>query len=356
MAAVVGCGAEESADTLAPLPGNWFEQFVAADYQINDPRIKYPRFLNFCRKVYNWGNKTFNTYDPEYVTGTGKNWKASLKSYNWMQSYVYNFNLADRERVWLRSGISTDLGVSVNFMAVSLGYTFNVNKWFDKEHDKRNTFNFSFTTALFTAELTSTENNTHGRVVQLGKDETSQLARKVKLTVPVNHSSLNFNAYYFFNHRHYSYAAAYCFSKYQKKSAGTWMLGFDYNRQKINMDFTSLPQDALAALPDLPVNAFYRYRAYNILGGYAHNFVVKDKWLFNITALPAVGYRSLPHKTSDHLEMVSLAALMKGAITFNHRALFASVQLYFNGNFLFTTKYGFMNSTESLTAFVGFRF
>ena len=41
--------AAESADTLAPLQGNWVQQLASVNFRINDPRIRYPRFANFCR-------------------------------------------------------------------------------------------------------------------------------------------------------------------------------------------------------------------------------------------------------------------------------------------------------------------
>ncbi len=353
VAASLSAHAQERTDSLPPLSGNWVSQLIAADFRINDPRIHYPKFVNFCRKIYNWGDRTFNSYDEDYVVGTGKNWKAYIKNYNWMQSYVYNFSLKDNNRVLLRTGVYSDLGVSLNFMAVSLGYTWNVNKWFHGEHDRRNTFNVSFTTALFSAEFTTVSNSTHGRVYQLG---TEAEFRGLRYRVPVSQNSLNFNAYYFFNHRHYSQAAAYCFSKYQKKSAGTWLLGFDYNRQRINIDFTELPDETLAELPLLPRYAAYRYTDYNIMGGYAHNFVVGRKWLFNITVLPSIGYKKMPHREVPRREMLSLASIAKGAITYNHRALFASMMINFDGNFLLASNYSFFNSTESLTAIVGFRF
>ena len=48
-----------TADTLPPLSGNWIQQLMQVNYRINDPRIRYPKFANFCRKVYNWGGLIF---------------------------------------------------------------------------------------------------------------------------------------------------------------------------------------------------------------------------------------------------------------------------------------------------------
>lgn len=352
---ISAAAATAETDSLAPLPGNWVKQLIATNFHINDPRINYPKFPDFCRRVYNWGDKTFNSYDPEYVVGTGKNWKAYIKSYNWRHSYVYNFDFDLNNRVRLATDVYSDLGYSVNFMAVSIGYTWNVNKWFHGKSDKRNTFNFSFTSALFTAELNSMDNDTHGRVIQFG-DKTPEMPHSSRLSVPVHQKTLNFCAYYFFNHNHYSHAAAYCYSKYQKKSAGSWILGLEYNKQNLKFNFSALPTDLIEAMPDLPLSAHYKYQDYDLIGGYGHNLALPHGWLINLTFLPAIGYKRWPDNTREVKEMISAGVIAKSSFTYNHRALFASALLNFNGKMMFTSKYGFFNSTESATAIVGFRF
>lgn len=86
----------------------WYKQLMNNNFRINDPRIRYPKFPKFCVDVYNWGDRTFNTYDTTYVVGTGKNWKAMLRSYNWMQSYAIYFS--DKEHLRLISNPYSDLG------------------------------------------------------------------------------------------------------------------------------------------------------------------------------------------------------------------------------------------------------
>ena len=65
----------------------------------------------------------------------------------------------------------------------------------------------------------------------------------------VKQTRLNGNVFYFFNHRKYSHAAAYSYSKYQLRSAGSWVLGVSLIRTDIDIDFSSLPPDMLDALP-----------------------------------------------------------------------------------------------------------
>ena len=62
----------------------WYKQVIKSGFHIHDPRINYPRFPRFLLNVYDWGDRTFNSYDPDYVVGSGKNWKVRLESYKLM--------------------------------------------------------------------------------------------------------------------------------------------------------------------------------------------------------------------------------------------------------------------------------
>ncbi|MDE6205419.1 MAG: hypothetical protein K2F66_04800, partial [Duncaniella sp.] len=51
----------------------WIKQLIDNGFRIHDEGVCYPRFPRFCLNVYNWGDRTFNSYDTTYVVGTGKN-------------------------------------------------------------------------------------------------------------------------------------------------------------------------------------------------------------------------------------------------------------------------------------------
>lgn len=345
------------ADSLPPLHGNWVQQLIQTNFRINDPRIRYPKFANFCRKVYNWGDHTFNTYDPNYVVGTGKNWKAYLKSYNWLQTYAYLFGLFNDNDVRLHTNVWSDLGVSLNFMAVSIGYSWNVNKWMHGVRDDRSTFNFAFTCSLFSAELMTWHSHGDAYLTKFGSYRSPD-SRGLSLLLPdgVEQNALAINAYYFFNNKKYSQGAAYHYSKYQLRSAGSWLVGFYYNKQTINLDLTSLPADVTSVMPELPLLNSYSFTDYNLMGGYAYNFVLPHHWLINLTVLPAVGYKRSRFTEKGTREMLATNLTTKASITYNHRALFLSGILRFDGGLLFKKDYEFFNSMQSGTLLLGVRF
>lgn len=332
----------------------WIKQLISTGFRINDPSINYPKFAKFCVKVYNWGDRTFNSYDPEYVIGTGKNWKLYMHNDAWMQSYVMMFK--DLSYIRMQSNIHDDIGVNLSFMAVSLGYTFKTRSLFSHTKDNRNQFSFNFVCALFAANLYTSSVDGGTKITHFGHYEP---IKKHPLDFnDIKNDIFSVNGLYFFNHRHYSHAAAYCYSKYQLKSAPSWMIGFDYSNQNIYLDFSKLNPEMLEDLPIEQRSYRFHYRDFCISGGYGYNCVISPKkWLFNITVVPSVGLRtSYEDATEGHKYMLSTNLRGMFSFVYNYRALYASIYgnaiaYMFNGN-----SYTFVNSNLSLFTTVGMRF
>ncbi len=90
---------------------------------------------------------------------------------------------------------------------------------------------------------------------------------------------LNIAGYYTFNHRRFSFPAAFTQSYVQKRSAGSWLVGFSYQggRMKTTDEVSE----------DVPKARIYVGHL-GIGGGYGYNLVVRQKWLFHISALPTL--------------------------------------------------------------------
>lgn len=86
--------------------------------------------------------------------------------------------------------------------------------------------------------------------------------------------TLNVNAYYVFNHRRFSYPAAFSHSYIQRRSAGSFLLGASGQGQHGEIN------------NETPV----KYKITNIAigAGYGYNFVPGKNWLIHISALPTL--------------------------------------------------------------------
>lgn len=332
----------------------WYRQLLDNGFRIHDPRIDYPAFPRLLLNIYDWGDRTFNSYDPEYVVGSGKNWKIMGKSYNWMESYMLLFSMRSHDMLHIRSDIYDDIGAYLSFMAVSVGYTAKLKDWIGQPSNRSN-FNFNFTCSRLAANIDILSTKGGAQITHFGDYKGPLLNYDFSA---ISHKALSGEFYYFFNHRKYSQAAAYYFSKYQLKNAGSAIIGFAFNNQRMWMDFSDLPDDLKKHLPSLESVYKFRYTDYCVLAGYAYNWAIRPRrWLANITAIPSLGYR---HSYSDSSEgkkrMFATNLRFRFSIVYNHKAFFAALMGRMDANLYFNSQYTFFNATESISLIAGARF
>lgn len=333
----------------------WIKQLIDNGFRIHDEGVCYPRFPRLCLNVYNWGDRTFNSYDTAYVVGTGKNWKLQGKSYNWMETSTIMF--PKQSSVNMHSDLYSDAGFSLNFMAVSIGYMWNINKLFTDPTNRR-TFNLDFTCSRFSLNYQSVS-STGGMIITQFGDYNNGHRLHYKFD-DCSTDSKTLDVYWFFNHYRYSQAAAYSYSKYQLRNAGTPLVGFNFTEQHIKMNFNGMPDIMLEHSP-LESNEYQSdYRSYCAMGGYSYNWVLKPRrWLINATGMVAVGYRQLISSGDERDSKSRVANNFKinVAAVYNHKALFAAFTArgmgYVNYNM---GDLSHLNTIISFTAAVGMRF
>ena len=93
---------------------------------------------------------------------------------------------------------------------------------------------------------------------------------------------LNIAGYYTFNHRRFSYPAAFTQSYIQRRSAGSWLAGISYQGGSIKTT-----DDLKARNPNAPDVRIYIGHV-GIGGGYGYNWVPSKKWLLHLSILPTI--------------------------------------------------------------------
>ncbi|MCH5234180.1 MAG: DUF4421 domain-containing protein [Muribaculaceae bacterium] len=332
----------------------WWNLFKQGKLAMNDTTVIWPKFLKFCVDVYNWGDKTFNSYDPEYVIGTGKRWKVRLVSDNWLDTYA--MRLPQGINTNMSSDVYANIGAYIQYMAVSVGSSYDVEKLFNKKEPSHKKYEFGFVCALFNAELYYHENRGGVNIRKFGDLNDGKL---IKEYFPgVSMYTLGFDAYYFFNNKRYSQGAAYNFAKYQLKSQGSFILGLSITNQKLNFDFSQLPDNLKDKLPDEDIiNYYFHYNSYAILGGYGYNWVLAPKLLFNATILPSIGFS---HYYEDSLEgnkyLLSLNIQGKLSLTYNLGNYYFGLMGNVKGHYYKQGKMSLFSSIENFSAYIGLRF
>ena len=91
---------------------------------------------------------------------------------------------------------------------------------------------------------------------------------------------VNFAGYYAFNHRHFSYPAAFNQSYIQRRSAGSWLAGISYQGGIIETSDELKARNPNA--PDVSIDVGH----VGIGGGYGYNWVLGRRWLLHFSMLP----------------------------------------------------------------------
>ena len=327
----------------------WWRAMKHGKVNFKDSTMGYPKFVMFCYNVYKWGDKAFNSYDSAYVVPTGKLWKLTLTNKNWLD------NLSggnDKGYATFTSNLASNIGLSLSFMAVSLGYSLDVDRIFGSK-GKSEMMEFSFTCARFTAEIHKTIN-------------TSRMSNRVKLDGGDWHKSENMNALrresmglsatYFFNNKKYARAAAYCYSKYQRRSAGSALAGFSIVNYDFKVDTEELTPEQLEEYKDIGATHM-RFTDYCVNGGYAHNWVLNRKLLLNATGLIGAGVKHI-HSTMGNPSSNSAALKMGGklSLTYNHKMFFASLLTNVNTSMYIASSHHFSYTIADFTTVFGIRF
>ena len=180
-----------------------------------------------------------------------------------------------------------------------------------------------------------------------------------------------FNVYYIFNHRHFSYPAAFSQSTVQRRSCGSFKLGFSYSHHKVALDQTAFDERILAVLDQSMLFERLRYDDYQINFGYSYNWVFARNWLLCVSASPGLAYNVTNYSkttnqeesessTSDFLDFrldkLNIDLTGRLALVWNNTKYFAGCSFIIHTFDYKCSSFKLSNSFGSLNFYVGFNF
>lgn len=332
---------------------NWWKLLKKGKLNLADTTVQYPKFLGFCVKVYNWGDKVFNSYDTTYVVGTGRRWKARVASDNWVDSYY--MNIGRNMPIRMMSDIYCSAGFFLQYMAVSYGYSLDLSNIIGNRPANHKKMEYNFNCARFNIEAHYWENTGGSYIRTFGDYHKGHL---IKEEFPgVIFKTIGTSGYFFFNNKKYSMGAAYNFSKIQKKSAGSAIIGFNFNNLDVTMDFNHLPANLVPFLKFDPSRYRFHYNTFAIMSGYSYNWVLNKRLLFNISAFPGVGYtKSYGDSVEANSKQLSMVIKGQTSLTYNLGDFFVCAVGKMDGNWYISRNLSFLSSVENLQISTGVRF
>ena len=176
------------------------------------------------------------------------------------------------EKADLKTGHKTTFSLAAIYRGIGVGVAINPAKW--KGVYKDYEFNLNYYSSRLSLDFSYQRSESLAGDINRG-DHQSRL-EKGDLTLKV----ANVAAYYTFNHRRFSFPAAFTQSYIQRRSAGSWLAGISYQGGSIKTN------DALKERnPNAPDVRIYVGHV-GIGGGYGYNWVLGRKWLLHFSMLP----------------------------------------------------------------------
>lgn len=236
-----------------------------------------------------------------------------------------------RQSLYFSPHSQVTIGPYVSCSLFSLGWTIDIGS-------KLTTHNSNIYLSLYAPMFGIDyyyENDVNGYRIQKLRGFNESITEQCKdVTFPGLSSDMVYiHAYYIFNHRHFSYPAAYSHSSVQRRTSGGLILGYSYSRQLIDFDYEQLPAPFHNEKGDVIINDALkvkeiRYINHSLSVGYSFNWVFARNFLFNVTASPSIGYNFTrgDKPTSDMLYKLSnlnFDFVGKLAIVWNTNHMFA---------------------------------
>ena len=269
-------------------------------------------FTNFFRE--------FSNINEQYIEPQHYNYTVMLQNTNTYE--VYTLYGEEGQRISFAPDPSWRLGPYLGWRWVFLGYTVDLKHINMKsDHSSKKEFNLSLYSSLLGVDLfwRQTGNDYHIQRMDLGAEVNTDALKKVSFD-GFKGSIKGLNLYYIFNHRKFSYPAAYSQSTKQKLSAGSWMVGLGYTQHQLEVDWDKLSnivderlnqksrnqlnQEARnqmeARIDSSLMFSKVRYSDYSATVGYGYNWVFAKNWLFNASLSVGLAYN---HSRSDDPEL-----------------------------------------------------
>lgn len=288
---------------VCPTGGNLYAETLRDTAKVTEDVDSLRRIQKFKKKVKHTGSllyrflKNFDDYDTTYISPNYYNWTAMVQNTNYFQTYKLSGRSEDGtiQSLATRPEPNVKVGPYLGWRWIFLGYTFDVSH--PRTMGQSSEFNLSLYSSMLGCDFVYVHNSGDFRLRRADGFEgvEPKSVRDTPLS-GMDANTLSFSAYYIFNHRHFSYPAAYNQSTVQRKSCGSFMLGAGFSKQSISFDYTQLPSSLLGTTesPKLIEELKFsdiNYRYYYVSAGYAYNWVFARNWLLGGSVMPSIGWR-----------------------------------------------------------------
>ena len=309
----------------------------------------------------------FDRLDHDYIEPQRYEFTVMMQATRTFESFLLS---SDTQSILLAPDDQMKYGPYFGWRWFFLGYTFDLSHLSLFGNGSKRELDFSIYSSQVGVDLfyRRTGEDYKLREVRFGEGLDEQKITELPfdgITVGIT----GLNAYYIFNHGHFSYPAAFSQSTCQKVSCGSWMAGAGYTRNTLDMDFEKLKltvEDAMSHAPDVKLDSAMMfdkiaYTDYSLSVGYAYNWVFAKNWLFCASAQAALAYKTTYGKTADEtggfdFRKVNVDGIGRFGMIYNNMRWYAGWSVILRTNNYHTSRFTANNVFGSMNAYVGYNF
>lgn len=237
----------------------------------------------------------FTTTDTTYIEPQKYNLTFMLQNTRTVESY--SFANSDGQSVSFSPHSAFKLGPYFGYRWIFLGYTFDLNRLSSK--NRKTEIDFSFYAPQVGLDVFYRDLGNKYKISNLYLGHEIDVSELVSRSFTgLSGRMYGMNAYYIFNHKRFSYPAAFSQSTVQRRSVGSFMMGAGYMRQSLNMDWAELDRMIAGTVPDRKIQSLdslysdrVNYTDVSISAGYGYNWVPLPNFLVAASLSLALGYK-----------------------------------------------------------------
>ena len=323
-----------------------------------------PRKLSKLRRII----REFSAIDENYIEPQHYNFTAMVQS---TYTYdIYRLSSNNGQTITLSPDASLKVGPYFGWRWFFLGYTFQIKNLGFNSGELRKEFDFSIYSSQIGIDLyyRRTGSDYKIRDVSLGTEiDATRVEGAAFDGISVGITGVNI--YYIFNHRKFSYPAAFSQSTCQKISCGSWICGIGYLSNSLDFDSDKFKQiisektnnDVVPIDSGLMFNSV-KYYDINVSGGYAYNWVFAKRCLFCASAQLALSYkgaRGVAGEKGDrnfNLDHFNLDGIGRFGIVYNNTKWYVGASAIIHSYNYRKERFATNNIFGSLNIYAGFNF
>ena len=351
---------EETGDTLVQKPRHNLAALAHGLEDLTDGIVTTVRHTGRAiRKV----GKEFNNIDTTFISPNRYNLAFMLEHSSWYEHYRLGSKEGDKtQNIAFSPTMGNKLGVYFGWRWIFWGFTFDVDDLLGKNKDKvkKTEMSLNLYSSKFGVDLYYRKTGSDFKIRSTSGFDFEQPAGNLYFD-GLQSKIKGLNAYWIFNHRRFSYPAAYSQSTNQRKSAGSFMLGFSYSKHNISFDYHKLPEEIKGSLNNSLKFNSVKYSDYSLGCGYGYNWVFAKNWVSNLSLLPGIGFKKAKVNDRDFgpnswIKDINFDLITRAGIVYNNSKYFMGASLVLHTYDYRKLNLSVTNSFGTLRIYAGFNF